>query len=122
MATRQERKRLHEHSAAAYIDGPSPTKISKESDTIDLCTTPVGSSMINIQTTLERSSRSDQCTTPAKLSSPQAKVLTLSHLDSPVIGHDQCMVAQNEENLNSKSSVAILFEFSFKIFEPRKNA
>ena len=53
--------------------------------------------MINIQTTLERSSRSDQCTTPARLPSPQAKVLTLSHLDSPVIGHDQCTVAQNEE-------------------------
>ena len=97
MATRQERKRLHEHSAAANIDGPSPTKISKVSDTIDLCTTRMGSSMINIQTTLERSSRSDQCTTPARLPSPQAKVLTLSHLDSPVIGHDQCTVAQNEE-------------------------
>ena len=94
MAMRQERKRLHEHSAADNIDGQSPTKISKVSDTIDLCTTPVGSSMINIQTTLERSSRSDQCTTPARLPSTQAKVLTLSHLDSPVIGHDQCTVAR----------------------------
>ena len=86
------------------INGPSPTKVSKVVDTIDLCTTPAGSSMTNFQTTSERSSRSDQCTTPERSPSLQAEVPTLSHLDSPVIGHDQCMVEQNEEKLNFKAA------------------